>query len=35
MPDDRERLRTTFDEVAETYDLARPTYPTAVFDDLV
>lgn len=32
--DHRER-RTTFDEVAELYDRARPTYPDALFDDLV
>ena len=32
---DRERLRGTFEEVAELYDRARPTYPPAVFDDLV
>jgi len=31
---DRERLRQTFGSVAELYDRARPTYPTAVFDDL-
>jgi SAM-dependent methyltransferase len=31
---DRERLRRTFGSVAELYDRARPTYPTAVFDDL-
>jgi SAM-dependent methyltransferase len=31
---DRE-LRTTFDEVAELYDRARPTYPDELFDDLV
>ena len=29
------RLRTTFGSVAEQYDRARPTYPAAVFDDLV
>ena len=36
MPEhrDRERLRTTFGSVAEQYDRARPTYPSAVFDDL-
>lgn len=36
MPEhrDRERLRATFEEVAEQYDRARPTYPAAVFDDL-
>jgi len=32
--DHRER-RTTFDEVAELYDRARPTYPDELFDDLV
>jgi SAM-dependent methyltransferase len=31
----RHRLRTTFDEVAELYDRARPGYPGQVFDDLV
>ncbi|HEU5476633.1 MAG TPA: methyltransferase domain-containing protein [Gaiellaceae bacterium] len=31
---DRERLRETFGSVAELYDRARPTYPSAVFDDL-
>jgi SAM-dependent methyltransferase len=31
---DRERLRETFGSVAELYDLARPKYPEAVFDDL-
>lgn len=30
----RERLRTTFEEVAELYDRARPGYPDDVFDDL-
>ena len=30
----RHRLRTTFEDVAEDYDRARPGYPTAVFDDL-
>ena len=36
MPEDRdrERLRETFGSVAELYDRSRPTYPTAVFDDL-
>jgi SAM-dependent methyltransferase len=28
-------LRTTFDEAAELYDRARPTYPHELFDDLV
>ena len=32
--DDRERLRTAFEEVAELYDRARPVYPDALFDDL-
>ena len=32
---ERERLRCTFDEVAEAYDLARPAYPAELFDDLV
>jgi SAM-dependent methyltransferase len=32
--DHRER-RTTFDDVAELYDRARPTYPDRLFDDLV
>jgi SAM-dependent methyltransferase len=31
---DRERLRTTFEEVPELYDRARPTYPERLFDDL-
>jgi SAM-dependent methyltransferase len=30
----RDRLRTTFDEVADLYDRARPTYPEQAFDDL-
>jgi hypothetical protein len=30
----RQRLRATFDEDAELYDRARPTYPRQVFDDL-
>ena len=34
MPD-RHRLRATFEEVPELYDRARPTYPPALFDDLV
>jgi SAM-dependent methyltransferase len=37
MPGDpeRERLRRTFDEVAELYDRARPRYPDPLIDDLV
>jgi SAM-dependent methyltransferase len=31
----RHRLRSTFEEVAELYDRARPGYPPAVFDDLL
>lgn len=31
----RHRLRTTFEDVAELYDRARPGYPREVFDDLV
>ncbi len=32
---DRERLRTTFDESADIYDAARPSYPSALLHDLV
>jgi SAM-dependent methyltransferase len=32
---DRRRLRTTFEEVPELYDRARPIYPPELFDDLV
>ena len=35
MAGDRFRLRRTFEEVAELYDLARPLYPAGLFDDLV
>jgi SAM-dependent methyltransferase len=31
----RHRLRTTFEEVPELYDRARPGYPAEVFEDLV
>lgn len=31
----RHRLRTTFEDVAELYDWARPTYPASLFDDLL
>jgi SAM-dependent methyltransferase len=32
---ERERLRQTFDQVAESYDRARPDYPERLFDDLI
>jgi SAM-dependent methyltransferase len=35
LGDDRERLRVTFDEVADRYDRARPDYPPALFDRLI
>lgn len=35
MAHDRDSLRTTFDSVAAQYDAARPSYPDALFDDLV
>ncbi|MFZ1992529.1 MAG: class I SAM-dependent methyltransferase, partial [Solirubrobacteraceae bacterium] len=31
----RESLRATFDGAADLYDVARPAYPEALFDDLV
>jgi len=31
---DRLRLRTTFEEIPELYDRARPLYPEPIFDDL-
>ena len=31
---EREQLRTTFEQVPELYDRARPTYPAELFDDL-
>jgi SAM-dependent methyltransferase len=34
-PGERDRLRTTFDEVAELYDRARPRYPDELVDDVV
>lgn len=34
MTHDRERLRSTFDQVADLYDRVRPGYPAALFDDL-
>ncbi|MGI9149756.1 MAG: class I SAM-dependent methyltransferase [Chloroflexota bacterium] len=33
-PTERQRLRALFGEDAERYERARPTYPSAVFDDL-
>ena len=35
VPDDRERLRVTFDSVAASYHEARPEYPDALLDGLV
>jgi SAM-dependent methyltransferase len=35
MSDPRELLRGTFDSAAETYERVRPSYPVALFDDLV
>lgn len=35
VPDDRERLRATFDSVAGTYHQARPDYPGELFDQLI
>src|SRR5919204_6278586 len=35
MSKPHERLRRTFDSVADLYDVARPSYPTQLFDDLV
>ena len=32
---ERERLRATFDTAADLYQRARPTYPPALFDDLI
>ncbi len=32
---DRDRLKTTFNRVAETYDWARPDYPDQLFEDLI
>src|SRR2546429_4736965 len=32
---DRRRLRSTFEEIPELYDRARPAYPDALFDDLL
>jgi len=35
MADDRNRLRTTFDQAASLYDEVRPGYPEDLFDDVV
>jgi SAM-dependent methyltransferase len=35
MADSREVLRGTFEQVADRYDSARPSYPSELFDDLV
>jgi SAM-dependent methyltransferase len=34
-PTDRDRLKTTFNEVAELYDRVRPHYPDELFDDII
>jgi SAM-dependent methyltransferase len=34
-PADRDRLKVTFDTVADRYDMARPDYPDVLYDDLV
>jgi SAM-dependent methyltransferase len=34
-PADRDRLKATFDSVADRYDDARPDYPDALFDELI
>jgi SAM-dependent methyltransferase len=34
MSGDRERLRATFESAARLYDLARPSYPPELFDEL-
>ncbi len=35
MPGDRDELRATFELAAERYELARPDYPEALFEELV
>ena len=35
MTEERDRLRTTFDEAASLYDEVRPGYPDRLFDDIV
>src|SRR5215213_8753547 len=35
MADQRNRLRTTFDEAASLYDEVRPGYPEDLFDDVI
>ena len=35
MADKREQLRGTFESAADLYDVARPSYPDQLFDDLV
>jgi SAM-dependent methyltransferase len=34
-PADRDRLKATFDTVADRYDAARPDYPDALYDELI
>ena len=35
MTEERNRLRAAFDQVAPLYDIAHPTYPEELFDDVV
>jgi SAM-dependent methyltransferase len=35
MTEERDRLRTTFDEAASLYDEVRPGYPDQLFDDII
>jgi SAM-dependent methyltransferase len=34
MAEERDRLRTTFDEAASIYDEVRPGYPKELFEDI-
>ncbi|MBO0834906.1 MAG: class I SAM-dependent methyltransferase [Actinobacteria bacterium] len=34
-PDERERLKVTFETIADSYHAARPDYPDGLYDDLV
>jgi SAM-dependent methyltransferase len=35
LPDERDRLRQSFDRAADGYDQVRPDYPERLFDDLI